>query len=130
MYITDMSVKNKNKREVKAMKRLILITAIAVYSLFAVAMLAEYNHKENPVVISLNETLSSQPSLKPEARELYVIKEDGGRVAVADGATGEVLKKTDTLVSILPEKDRDRLKKGIKVESKNELRLLLEDFCS
>ncbi len=125
-----MSAKNKDKREVKTMKRLIIITAAAVYSLFAIAVLADYNHKENPVTVSINETLFSQPSVNPEPRELYVIKDAGGRVAVADAATGAVLKKTDTLVSILPEKDRKRLKKGIRVDSKNELRILLEDFCS
>lgn len=112
------------------MKKLILITGIVLYSLFAVAMLADSDKRNELVNELVKETYSVERITESDIKELYVLKAYDGRIAVADGATGEIIKKTDTLVSILPKKDRNMLKKGIKVNSDEELRLLLEDFCS
>lgn len=60
----------------------------------------------------------------------YKVKTVGGKIAVEDIKTGEIIKSTDTRVDILPQKDRDQLKQGIIVKTKSELRSVLEDLCS
>ncbi len=112
------------------MKKLILITGIVVYALFAVAMIADSGRKDKPVVEKLSETFASETIAQTEKFYSYLLKSSGGKIAVLDNKTGKIIKKTDTLISVLPEKDQQMLKKGIKVESDTELRLLLEDFCS
>ena len=60
----------------------------------------------------------------------YKVKTVGGKIAVEDLKTGEIIKSTDTRVDILPRKDRAQLKQGIVVKTKSELRSVLEDLCS
>lgn len=60
----------------------------------------------------------------------YRVKTVGGKIAVEDMKTGEIIQSTDTRVDILPQKDRDELKQGIVVKTKSELRSVLEDLCS
>ncbi|MCH5304288.1 MAG: hypothetical protein J1E41_05440 [Ruminococcus sp.] len=112
------------------MKKLILITGILVYTFFAVAMIADAGKGEKSSEQVQFETFSTEVVTEIEPQELYVVKSDEGRIAVLDAKTGEIIKKTDTIVSILPEEDRRMLNEGIKVESDEKLRLLLEDFCS
>lgn len=62
------------------------------------------------------------------AGEIYIIRSENDRVVVyLDGA---VYLRTDTLVSSLPKSDRVRLSEGITVFSKEELKKLVEDYCS
>ena len=112
------------------MKKLILISGILVYSLFAVAMIADASKGNKTSEQVQFETYATETVTEIEPKELYVLKSNEGRIVVVDAKSGEIIKKTDTLVSILPEQDRRMLNKGIKVESDEELRLLLEDFCS
>lgn len=60
----------------------------------------------------------------------YKVKTVGGKIAVEDLKTGEIINSTDTRVDILPQKDRNELKQGIVVKTKSELRSVLEDLCS
>ena len=60
----------------------------------------------------------------------YKVKTVGGKIAVEDLKTGEIINSTDTRVDILPQKDRNQLKQGIVVKTKSELRSVLEDLCS
>ena len=112
------------------MKKLILITGIVVYSLFAVAMVAESVNTTKPAVRVLTETFSVETVSETEAPYPYLLKSSDGRITVFDNKSGKILRKTDTLVSILPEGDREMLEIGIKVKSEKELNRLLEDFCS
>lgn len=112
------------------MKKLIIITGIAVYSLFAVAMVAKSVNTTKPAASVLTETISFETAMETENPYPYLLKSSDGRIAVFDNKSGKIIKKTDTLVSILPEGDREMLEIGIKVKSKKELTRLLEDFCS
>lgn len=112
------------------MKRMILITGIVIYSLFAVAMIIDSGEKEEAAAHFINETYASQAVTQTEEKNLYVVKIVDNRVAVTDADSGRVIQKTDTLASILPKGDRKLLLKGIKVNSDKQLRLLLEDYCS
>ena len=112
------------------MKKLILITGVIVYSLFAVAMIIDSSAGKSSFDTVMYETYSTESAPKSEPSKLYVVKVSDGKVAVADGATGKIIKKTDTTVSILPKGDQKMLKKGIAVSDEKQLRLLLEDYCS
>ena len=58
----------------------------------------------------------------------WLIREDGGRVAVFRGS--EPILHTDTRVADLPKADRVKLAQGIAVYSDKELKVILEDLCS
>lgn len=59
---------------------------------------------------------------------VYVMREENDRVVVYQGDS--VWLRTDTPVSSLPKSDRVRLREGILLTSEEELRQMLEDFCS
>ena len=61
---------------------------------------------------------------------LYELKEYEGNIAIFKSNEKSPYKITSILIKELPEKDREILKKGIKVSSENELNMLLEDYCS
>lgn len=60
----------------------------------------------------------------------FLIKEYNGNVAVFENGKSFPFKTTETMVKDLPVADRELLKKGISVESKEELSRILEDYCS
>ena len=60
----------------------------------------------------------------------YIIKEYNGFVAVFESDNSRPLKITDCYVSSLPEADRKQLFYGIKTNSENKMKRLLEDLCS
>lgn len=51
-------------------------------------------------------------------------------VAVFYSDSGKPIRVTQRYVKALPEKDRAKLKKGIRVNDREQLRRLLEDLCS
>lgn len=112
------------------MKKLILITGISVYVLFAVSMLIKSAEPKPSYERIVYETKAPEIVTETEKSDLYLLKSVDGKIAVEEISSGKIIKKTDTLVSILPEKDKDMLKKGIRVKSERELVTLLEDFCS
>ena len=68
--------------------------------------------------------------VEPQAESKFVIKEHNGSVAVFENGKKNPIKETETLVADLPLADREILKKGINVSSKEELLRILEDYCS
>lgn len=60
----------------------------------------------------------------------FIIKEYNGSVAVFESGKNSPFKTTETMVSDLPTADRELLKKGISVGSREELSRILEDYCS
>lgn len=111
------------------MKKLILITGLVVYSLFAAAMLIDAgkgNRSSEQVEFT---TVSETEATDVTPEDLYVVKTLGGKIVVED-STGKIIETTDTNAAILPESDRKELSEGITVEGKRAVRLLLEDLCS
>ncbi len=114
----------------KTVRKTVLPLVICAYLVLALSsMIFAGERKETLPVREIN---STAPSTASESRKPvgYLLTEKGGRLVVKDENTGEIIRKTDTLVSILPEKDRKMLEKGIRAETAGELRRLLEDFCS
>ena len=60
-------------------------------------------------------------------REIYIIKELDGFIAVFDG-NGDLLKTTDINTKTLPASDRKLLKEGITVSEREELYEILSDY--
>ena len=118
----------KNKIEVLFVKRIVLITAIIIYALFAVSAFVSVS-AENRAKARENTTLTSTNPSTYRTEIKYILKSIDGKLVVLN-SRGDILEQTDTLVSILPESDRKKLEAGISVESDEDLRKLLEDFCS
>lgn len=75
-----------------------------------------------------NETSSESQS--PNSSLSYVVKDFNGNIAVFENGQNSPFKITDVPINSLPYADREILKKGIAVNSKNELNRILEDYCS
>ncbi len=72
-----------------------------------------------------------QKKIPLDASISYIVKDFNGNIAVfTKNATSRPFKITDVYTKRLPMKDQLILKKGIEVETQNELNLLLEDLCS
>lgn len=110
------------------MKKLILFTGIAIYTLFALTVFIDRNAEVRfypPETAPHFEAASASSS--PPA--LYIVTEKSGRIAVKNTENGKTI-LTDTPVSTLTESDRRLLRNGIELRTKNELRRVLEDYCS
>lgn len=107
------------------MKKLI-ITSICIITLCFIvsfAVLPTIKGKDTSDNIKNNTTLSSINSS-------YIVKSFNGNVAVFECDDCRPFKITDVPINSLPYTDQEMLKKGIAVNSKNELNKLLEDYCS
>lgn len=60
----------------------------------------------------------------------YVVKNFNGSIAVFEYGNDTPFKVTDINVKNLPYDDQNLLSQGIKVKTKEELKLVLEDYCS
>ena len=60
----------------------------------------------------------------------YTVKEYDGHIAIFINDETQPQNIFDSYVSTLPEKDRERLKKGITVSNKEELQRIIEDYTS
>ncbi len=110
------------------MKKLVIITGIIVYILFAVSAFIAIASEEKAAASQVASVTESEVQFAA-LEESYIVKTEKGLIVVAD-SNKEVLWKTDTLISMLPKEDQKKLKKGIVAKSRDELRSILEDFCS
>ena len=80
---------------------------------------------------SVEESLAAQ-AVPELAAQGYLLQDKGGRVAVyrcnADGTAGSLVTVTGIYTNLLPENDALRIKRGIRVQSRQELDHLLEDL--
>lgn len=60
----------------------------------------------------------------------YTVSEYEGKVAVFKNSDKVPFEVYESYVSLLPESDRERLKKGIRTESTEELQKIIEDYTS
>lgn len=111
------------------MKRLILITGVVVYILFAVSSFIAIAQENQDTVTKSTVFVETSEASNP-IYNMYTLTESKGVIVVRDNRSGKIIKKTDTLVSLLPQGDQKKLKKGIKAKNERELNRLLEDFCS
>lgn len=80
---------------------------------------------------SVEESLAAQAVPELDAQG-FLLQDKGGRVAVyrcsADGTAGQLVTVTGIYTNLLPENDALRIKRGIRVQTRQELDLLLEDL--
>lgn len=60
----------------------------------------------------------------------YIVSEYNGQIAVFVNDDKTPVKIYDSYISTLPQKDQETLKEGIKVETQEELQLIIEDYTS
>ena len=101
------------------MKKLILITGMILIGCTLINLLAAPRPAAAP---------ASQAATR-EVKRFY-LTEKSGRLAVYRSGEGEPFLVTETVVSSLPRADRAAIRRGIEIEGEDELRRLLEDYCS
>lgn len=62
--------------------------------------------------------------------QIYIVKDYNGKVAVFKDGDTEPVRTTQQQVDALPKTDRDMLNEGVTVTGDDELRRLIEDYCS
>lgn len=87
------------------------------------------------VIISgvLDLSASSYDNLKsnsesPIQQSEYVVKSANGKIVVYQGNT--MIYRTNTAVNTLPKKDQKELLYGIQADTKEEVKLIIEQYCS
>ena len=103
------------------MKKLILI-----FGVFAIVCVIISVYLQ-PSVQASDET-TSQAIEETESIAPYVVKSENGRIVVYQN--DELLYKTTTAVSTLPKKDQKTLLYGISAQTKEDVELILQQFCS
>lgn len=76
----------------------------------------------------LEEKMSQNEGTKQS--DYYTIKEYDGRIAVFKNTDKAPQKVYDSYISVLPEADRERLRKGILTDNTAELQKIIEDYTS
>lgn len=104
------------------MKKLIFVTGLVLLSYVALSAMitpaAEVPSFETESVIRQTE----------DDGTVYTVVSENGRVTVL--LNGVRYLSTDTLVSSLPKADQTRLEEGIVLTDRDDLKKLLEDYCS
>ena len=111
------------------MKKLVLITGIIIYTLFSISAVFAVSNENTPTVAPTS-TVATETESATEKKDRFVVKSHKGRIVVFDCNTGEMIMESDTLISNLPREDAEILKSGIYANSRDELRKILEDYCS
>ena len=100
------------------------VLKISVFSLVCVLFLATlFVNLNNDIKIYENEEKAKQ-------QVLYTIKEYEGKIAVFKNSDNKPYTVYEAYTSLLPEQDRQRLQKGIKVDNTADLQRIIEDYTS
>lgn len=76
------------------------------------------------------EAKKQQSYLEESPNTIFVVSEYQGNIAIFEKNKPSPIKVTDVQIIDLPKQDRELLKKGIQVNTKEELSNILEDYCS
>ena len=104
------------------MKKLILI-----FGAFALTFVMISALMDTASLKAQSSDVITQTQLEQE-QKIYTVKSENGRIVVYYG--DELIQKTSTAVNTLPKKDQKTLLYGITVNSKEEVELILQDYCS
>ena len=82
--------------------------------------------------INLNNNIEKEQTRQQTVTEndYYTIKEYDGKIAVFKNTEDTPITVYEAYISLLPEYDRNLLKKGIKAKSTEELQKIIEDYTS
>ncbi|MCL2014184.1 MAG: hypothetical protein FWG69_04265 [Oscillospiraceae bacterium] len=123
-------------------KKRILVVVLAVFILLCAAVIIHDltpekktdSYAESPGrTKTAEQTLQNQTQITEkaeQAKDYYIIKEYREKIGIFGENEDELFKVLDVYVDTLPRKDRDDLKKGIKIFSGEELADRIEDFDS
>ena len=105
------------------MKKLVLITGI-------ILMVCLFTSVYASPAATVGTDVTSAEENKGNENEVFVLKSENNRIVVYRFGENTPYLTTDTLVSTLPKGDIMLLEKGIEVKGEENLKKLLEDFCS
>ena len=103
-------------------KKLILIFGVFAIVCVIISAVTQPSAKTN------NETSLQTTETTSITDSPYVVKSENGRIVVYQN--DELLYKTTTAVSTLPKKDQKTLLYGISAQTKEDVELILQQFCS
>lgn len=105
------------------MKKLVLITGI-------ILMVCLFTSVYAAPAATVGTQVSVTDENKGNENEVFVLKSENNYIVVYKFGENTPYMTTDTLVSTLPKGDIMLLEKGIEVKGEENLKKLLEDFCS
>ena len=111
------------------MKKLVLITGIIIYTLFSVSAVFALSTENGTAPVEQPTKVKTVENVTKK-QDKFVVKSHKGKISAFDCNTGEMIVESDALVSNLPREDAEKLEQGIYANSKDELRRILEDYCS
>lgn len=104
------------------MKKLVCVTGIILISCVCISALA------SPQAVAQAQVSQHVP--QTQSGQSFVIKDKDGRLAVFRKGEANPFMTTETYTNTLPRADINKLKKGVEAADAEELRKLLEDYCS
>ena len=115
------------------MKQLIAITGSILFVFILISYFVP--QKEYSAVSEGEGSYEVQNIIENEKKTLddtvtFIVAEYNKRVAVFEKGKKEVIYISDTYVGNLPAEDRKKLKEGIEVSDRRELKRLIEDYCT
>ena len=105
------------------MKKLVLITGIILMTCLFTSVYA------SPAATS-ETNYNTNTENESKINDNFIIKSENNRIVVYRLGENTPFMTTDTLVSTLPKGDIMLLEKGIKTQGEENLKKLLEDYCS
>lgn len=106
------------------MKKLICITGMILIACVVTGNIFSANTEASAQTVQQSTTKENQ------SQEVFVLKIEDGYLNIYLKETGELYLKTETMASNLPKGDVMRLKSGVEINGKEELRRAIEDYCS
>lgn len=104
------------------MKKLISITAVCLFTcLFLSASFAPETSAD---------TVQSKSHYEENTPQEYILKAENGVIVVYKKGSDIPLFSTEAAYSGLPKKDQTELENGVSVSGYNNLKRLIEDYCS
>lgn len=114
------------------MKQLIGFTGslLLLFLIFSSLILPSVRISASPSPEESEITANSVTAEYPSVKDKYILGESGGKVAAFYEGEDSPFYVSETRIADLPLKDAEDLKKGISVETRQELGRLIEDICS
>ena len=105
------------------------ITAVTAAAISLIAILTIYTAKI-PIEKNVRSNLNNITASYSSQNSGFVLKEYDGKIAYFRGDSQTPEEVFDVYVNSLPEQDQKRMKDGIRVQTREELNRLIEDFTS
>ena len=108
----------------------LLVAVIFIFKLMLVDDAGYEDYNDFVETENVSSDINEKKSQADRRINTYIVRAYNNNLAVFEEGEVEPYRIYDTDIRILPESDREKLEKGIKVESETDLRRLIEDYTS